>query len=189
MTPQWEQAVVAQAAEARLERLYAEHGRAVLAYAVRRAPEAQDAADVVAETFVVAWRRLAEVPLGEAARLWLYGVARNVLANQRRAERRRERLAERLRQELPYALEDVPPASMDAGAVTSALAELGPDDQEILRLSGWEELAPSEIATVLGISKIAARSRLHRARHRLRSALQRARELEESTAFCLQEAS
>jgi RNA polymerase sigma-70 factor (ECF subfamily) len=73
--------------------------------------------------------------------------------------------------------------------VTVALAELGPEDREILRLSGWEELSPSEIATVLGISQIAARSRLHRARHRLRSALQRVPEFEQTNAFCLQEAS
>jgi RNA polymerase sigma-70 factor (ECF subfamily) len=161
----------------------------VLAYAVRRSPDAQDAADVVAETFLVAWRRLPEVPPAEAARLWLYGVARHVLANQRRSERRRERLAERLRQELPAALEGVQPTPVEAGPVSAALAELGPEDREILRLSGWEDLTPSEIAAVLGISQIAARSRLHRARHRLRAALQRVPEFEQSNAFRLQEAS
>ncbi len=176
-------------AEARLECLYAEHGRAVLAYAVRRAPDAQDAADVVAETFLIAWRRLGEVPAGDAARLWLYGVARNVLANQRRSERRRERLAERLRQELPVALQGTQPMSADGDTVRAALGRLGSEDREILRLSGWEELTPSEIATVLGISRIAARSRLHRARHRLRVALQHIAELDEANAFRLQEAS
>ena len=176
-------------AETRLERLYAEHGRAVLAYAVRRAPDAQDAADVLAETFLVAWRRLAEVPTADAARLWLYGVARNVLANQRRSERRRERLAERLRQELPVALQGTQPTSAGAGTVRAALGQLRAEDQEILRLSGWEELTPSEIATVLGISQIATRSRLHRARHRLRAALQHLAELDEANAFRLQEAS
>jgi RNA polymerase sigma-70 factor (ECF subfamily) len=190
MTAHWKHALVRrESAETRLEHLYTDHGRAVLAYAARRSPDVQDAADVVAETFLVAWRRLAEVPPGGAARLWLYGVARNVLANQRRSERRRERLAERLRQELPAALEGVQPTSTDAGAVTVALAELGPEDQEVLRLCGWEELSPSEIATVLGISQIAARSRLHRARHRLRSALRRVPEFEQTNAFCLQEAS
>jgi RNA polymerase sigma factor (sigma-70 family) len=158
-------------AEARFDRLYAEHCRAVLAYALRRAADSQDAADVVAETFLVAWRRLDDVPSAEAARLWLYGVARNAWANQQRSERRRERLTERLRRELPAALQAVPPPAPQTGAVRAALRRLGPEDQEILRLAGWEELMPGEIATVLGISQVAARSRLHRARHRLRAAL------------------
>ncbi len=110
---------------ARFERLYAEHGRAVLAYAVRRSIDAQDGADVVAETFLVAWRRLDDVPPGEAARLWLYGVARRVLANRQRSERRRERLAERLRRELPAALEGVPPP----GPETSSVQSRGRDTQ------------------------------------------------------------
>jgi RNA polymerase sigma factor (sigma-70 family) len=179
--------LVADEPEARFERLYAAHGRAVLAYAVRRASDAQDAADVVADTFLVGWRRLDDVPAGDEARLWLYGVARRVLANQQRSERRRERLAERLRRELPVALEGIGPAPETAD-VRAALSELGPEDQEILRLYGWEELTPGEIATVLGISGVAARSRLHRARHRLRGALQRARALEDHNSLLLQEA-
>lgn len=177
-----------QGSEDRFERLYTEHGRAVLAYAVRRVADPQDAADVVAETFLVAWRRLDQVPASEAARLWLYGVARYVLANQYRSERRRERLAERLRRELRVAIEDVPRPGPDAGAVRQALARLGVEDQEILRLAGWEELAPREVATVLGISQVAARSRLHRARQRLRAALRHDAEPEDAPALCLQEA-
>ncbi len=143
---------------------------------------------MVADTFLVAWRRLDDVPPGGAARLWLYGVARHVLANQQRSERRRERLAERLRRELPGALEGVPPPASQTGAVRVALARLGPEDQEILRLCGWEELAPGEIATVLEISQVAARSRLHRARRRLRGALERLPERDEPDPFSLQEA-
>jgi RNA polymerase sigma-70 factor (ECF subfamily) len=173
--------------EARFERLYAEHGRAVLAYAVRRATDAQDAADVVAETFLVAWRRFDAVPDGEAARLWLYGVARRTLANQQRSERRRQALAERLRRELPSALADGSLPAADTGAIRSALSTLGPDDQEILRLCGWEELAPAQIATVLGISRIAARRRLHRARRRLRAALEENSDPEDTRAPALQE--
>jgi RNA polymerase sigma factor (sigma-70 family) len=174
-------------AEARFERLYAEHGRAVLAYAVRRATDAENAADVVADTFLVAWRRLDDVPAGEA-RLWLYRVARNVLANQQRSERRRQRLGERLRQELPAALEGVGAPVSQAGAVGAALARLGAEDQEILRLAGWEELSPGEISVVLGIGQVAVRSRLHRARRRLRAALERAPEGEDKNHVCLQEA-
>src|SRR3954452_21281203 len=92
------------AAEARFADLYRDHARDVLAYAVRRAASAEDAADVVAETFLVAWRRDADVPRGAGARLWLYGVARRTLANQLRGERRRSRLAARMRAELPAVL-------------------------------------------------------------------------------------
>lgn len=174
-------------AEARFEDLYAEHGRAVLAYAVRRCGHAQDGADVVAETFLVAWRRIEEVPSGEAARLWLYGVARNVLANQHRSERRRERLAERLRHELGAALDDLAEPMWETGSVRAALARLGPEDREILRLGAWEELTPRQLATVLGISHVAARSRLHRARKRLRSQLEGEAEPRDPTALRLQE--
>jgi len=155
-------------AEARLVALYEEHGRDVLAYALRRVADPEDAADAVAETFLVAWRRVAEVPPGEEARLWLYGVARLTLANQHRGERRRARLAERLRAELATATQ---PAAQPAGPVLRALAGLGDEDRELLLLAGWEELAPKQIARVLGISAVAARSRLHRARRRLRRAM------------------
>jgi RNA polymerase sigma-70 factor (ECF subfamily) len=183
-------AVGREEAEDRFERLYADHGRAVLAYAVRRVNDPQDGADVVAETFLVAWRRLDEVPASDAARLWLYRVARYVLANRYRSERRRERLAERLRHDLSLAFEDVPRPGSDTVPLRDALSRLGTEDQEILRLCGWEELTPREIATVLGISHVAARSRLHRARRRLRAALgpEPDPELEDTGALRLQEA-
>jgi RNA polymerase sigma factor (sigma-70 family) len=156
-------------AEARFRHLYAEHGREILAYALRRVSDPEDAADVLAETFLVAWRRAEDVPPGEQARLWLYGVARRALANQRRGERRRERLGERLRADLAPALAD--PPELPGPDALAALGRLGPDDRELLRLSAWEELSPAELAKVLGISAVAARSRLHRARRRLRRAL------------------
>lgn len=175
-------------AESRFDRLYVAYGRAVLAYALRRTATEQDAADVLAEVFLVAWRRLDEVPSTEGGRLWLYGVARHAVANQKRSERRRERLAERLRRELPAAVQSVTAPAPEGGAIRWALGQLGAKDQEILRLAGWEELTAGEIATVLGISQVAARSRLHRARRRLRAALQRASEPEESGPVCPQEA-
>ncbi len=160
------------AAEESFRDLYATHGRAILAYAVRRTRDPQDAADVVSETFLVAWRRLDDIPAGDDARLWLYGVARRTLANQARSERRRERLAERMRQELPAAVAAVsPPAAGADSAVLTALAELQEADREILLLAGWERLEAGEIARVLQITGVAARARLHRARRRLRARL------------------
>ncbi len=157
-------------AEARFNRLYAEHGRDVLAYALRRSPGPEDAADVVAETFLVAWRRVGEVPPGTEARLWLYGTARRVLANQQRGERRRARLSERLRVDLSRAI-SIEPSPRSEATLMRALGRLDRSDREVLLLAGWEELEPAQIASVLGISGVSARSRLHRARRRLRREL------------------
>src|SRR5262249_27147731 len=107
----------------RLTRLYADHGRDVLAYALRRSASPEDAADAVAETFLVAWRRLADLPVGDEAPLWLYGVARRVLANQRRGERRRVRLAEQLRAELSRSVQTVS-AEGSEDVLMGALARL-----------------------------------------------------------------
>jgi RNA polymerase sigma factor (sigma-70 family) len=150
--------------------LYEANYHRVLGYALRRA-DRDDAADVVAETFLVAWRRLDEVPAGDAARLWLYGTARRVLANQRRARRRRERLAERVRSQAILGTE----AGAAAPAVNSAaFARLRPDDRELLALMAWEGLDAGEIAQVFGCSRNAARIRLHRARRRFARELDRA---------------
>ncbi len=159
-------------AQVRFGRLYREHGRAVLAYALRRAGDPEDAADVVAETFLIAWRRLGDVPAGERARLWLYAVARRVLANRRRAEQRRTRLGERLAESLRTELATHAAPSGEAAEVLRAMGELSDEDRELLLLISWEELSPGEAAQVLGISSLAARSRLHRARRRLRALLE-----------------
>lgn len=159
-------------AKVRFGRLYREQARAVLAYALRRVDASEDAADVVAETFLVAWRRLDEVPAGGRERLWLYAVARRVTANARRAEGRRTRLAERLGETLRTELVTHPDPDGKATEVMRAMAALGEEERELLLLVTWEELSPSEAAKVLGISAIAARSRLHRARRRLRALLE-----------------
>lgn len=154
-------------------RLYRDQGRAILAYALRRVEDPEDAADVVAETFLVAWRRLDEVPLGDGGRLWLYAVARRVIANLHRAERRRTRLGQRLAESMRIELATHPTPAGEVAEVLRAMDGLGDDDRELLLLVSWEELSPGEAAGVLGISSLAARSRLHRARRRLRTLLDR----------------
>jgi RNA polymerase sigma factor (sigma-70 family) len=159
----------------RFEALYAAHHPQVFGYVMRRCDRADDAADAIAETFLVAWRRLDDAPTGDQLRLWLYGVARRVLANQRRGERRRLALADRLRSELgAHGLPDVSVDVTSGGAhsLGAALATLSPDDRELLTLEAWEELSSQEIAKVLGCSSAAARTRLHRARRRLQKALE-----------------
>jgi RNA polymerase sigma-70 factor (ECF subfamily) len=150
--------------EDRFAELFENHHRGLLAYAVRRVADPADAADVVAETFLVAWRRLDEVPPGPQARPWLFGVARRVLGNVRRGERRRLALAERLRTAV---VDAVPPPDGGVSDVERAVTALGETDQEILRMHAWDELAHDEIALVLGLSRGAVRVRLHRARRRL----------------------
>jgi RNA polymerase sigma factor (sigma-70 family) len=164
------------AARHRFEELYTEHHPHVFGYVMRRISRADDAADAIAETFLVAWRRLDDIPGGDATRPWLYGVARRVLANQRRGQRRSAALAQHLHaelatQELPLAAYDHEPLDRYA-SLRVALLRLSSDDRELLMLEAWEELDSEQIGTVLGCSAGAARTRLHRARRRLHDALE-----------------
>ncbi len=158
---------------ARFRAVYDANYHRVLGYALRRAATREDAEDVVAETFLAAWRRLEEVPRGGDARPWLYGVARNALANQRRGQRRRGRLWGRLQAEPTSPARPRADADDQLASVGAAFRRLKDDDRELLALAAWEELDPGEIATVLGCSRNAARIRLHRARRRLARELQR----------------
>ncbi|GAA3827400.1 sigma-70 family RNA polymerase sigma factor [Nocardioides panacisoli] len=154
--------------------LYAAHFDAVLGYALRRTDRPEDAADVAAETFVVAWRRLRHVPHGESARPWLYGVARRVLANHRRGESRRAALGARLRIQLVSAVRDSAgwaDETVHRADVTAAMARLSARDEEVLQLHLWEGLESREIGEVLGLPATVVRPRLSRAKARLRALL------------------
>ncbi|MFI6512395.1 RNA polymerase sigma factor [Streptosporangium sp. NPDC050855] len=156
---------------ARFEAVYRETYGQIRAYAARRCDSPQDAADVVAETFTVAWRRMDELPPGEEATLWLYGVARNVLANHHRSEARRQARSV----ELDAGMADLYADSPDRGGELKAIAQifraLPDDDRELLSLVAWECLDRREIATAMGLSRNAVRVRLHRARRRFSRAL------------------
>lgn len=158
----------------RFEALFERTHIALLGYALRRVTVPEDAVDVVAETYLVAWRRIDDVPSGEQARPWLFGVARNVLANHRRGERRRLALAQRLQENVRQVLPA--PEFREITTVERALALLGEDDREVLRLLAWEELDRAEIAVAMGLSQALVRVRLHRARTRLRRQLARVEE-------------
>jgi RNA polymerase sigma-70 factor, ECF subfamily len=151
----------------RFERLFRSHYAAVVSY-VRRRARADAVDDVVAETFLVAWRRLGKVPDNELA--WLLGVARNVLATQRRSALRREALG------LQLTGAGGEPEAIEAGGrldgrVSDALARLGLKDREALLLIAWDGLSPAEAALALGEAPGTFRVRLHRARGRLRRLL------------------
>lgn len=145
----------------------------ILGYAMRRCDSPEDAADVVAETFEIAWRRVDDLPPGEQARLWLYGVARNVLANHRRGRIRRHIHQAALRENITdlYARTSPPGEEMEIRAIGRIFRDLSDDDRELLSLVAWEGLDAGEIALVLGRSRNAVRVRLHRARKRFSSGL------------------
>jgi RNA polymerase sigma-70 factor, ECF subfamily len=155
--------------EERFEGLFRVNYPAVRAYALRRsAPEA--AKDVVAETFLVAWRRLDEVP--EDALPWLYGVARRVLANQRRTADRSAALETRLAGAAPPPTETDPAAAAgEAEIVRLALGRLSEPSREALMLVAWHGLSGARAARAAGCSRAAFAVRLHRARARLAAEL------------------
>jgi RNA polymerase sigma factor (sigma-70 family) len=156
----------------RFEAVYAAHRGPILGYVLRRTDNPDDAADVIAETFLTAWRRLEDMPRDPQARLWLYGVARRVLANHHRGERRRSALADRLRADLAA---EYRPAEFDGDQtrIAEAFRRLSAPDRELLALSAWEGLGYGQIAVVLGCSRNAVRLRLFRARKRLAAELAR----------------
>ncbi len=162
----------------RFDTLFASYSSDIVAYCGWRAGSASDAQDAVAEVFLTAWRRLDELPEGDAARVWLYATARRVLANQRRSSRRRVALHERLVLEAASAPQESPPDREEA-LVHEALRRLGPRDREVLLLAEWEGLSPAQIATVLGSPAVTARGRLHRARRRFRAVFEELRGLED----------
>lgn len=159
-----------QDAQNRFRVLFEQTHLPLLAYAVRRVANPADAADVIADVFLVAWRRIDEVPSGPDARPWMFGVARASLLNYYRGERRRTALADRLRHSLDATHLDEHPEG-ERLAVRDALATLTESDREIVQLAAWEQLSRAEIAVAMGCSPATVRVRLHRARTRLRKAL------------------
>jgi RNA polymerase sigma factor (sigma-70 family) len=163
--------------------LYAAHFDAVLGFALRRVDRPEDAADVAAETFLVVWRRLGHAPGEPELRPWLYGVARRVLANQRRGARRRSALGGRLREQLAVHVPDRSDEVVVRADVADAMRRLSGRDQEVLELHLWEGLEPREIADVLGVPATVVRPRLSRARARLRELLDDPRHADQEGAL------
>ena len=160
-------------AERTLRRLFADHQQRVLAYAIRRGASFSDAQDVVGETFAVVWRRISSLPSGDLELAWLYGVAARVLANQRRSAARSAALRSRLRSVMPTDMPTEDIGAVEVRDVVSAMKQLRPRDQEVLRLAAWEGLSLKELAVALQCTENAAALRLHRARERLAGELEK----------------
>jgi RNA polymerase sigma-70 factor (ECF subfamily) len=148
----------------RFEELYAACSLRILGYFLRRVADRGEAADLMAETYVVAWRRIRDLPPGDGAVPWLFGIARFVLANARRHELAERRLTGRLRAELQAQLPDHGPRTELGVDLMAALEDLAPASREVLLLAALEELTPAEIALVVGMTPGAVRTSLHRSR-------------------------
>ncbi len=158
----------------RFQALYQANYPRILGYALRRTASAEDAADVVADTFAIAWRKLAEIPAGDEATLWLYGVTRRVVANLHRKQASRNAVVEMLAREYKETVwVDPLPGGGPDPALAAAWAALRPADQEVLGLAVWETLATEQIAAVIGCGRTAAKVRVHRARRRFARELER----------------
>lgn len=156
----------------RFGEIYEANWGPILGYLLRRTDSPEDAADVIAETFLTAWRRLDAVPPGDEARLWLYGVARRLLANHHRGQRRQTMLTGRLGAQLAAAYEP-PEFTGELAVIAAAFRSLPEPDRELLALVAWEGLDRGQIAAVLGCSRNAVRIRLHHARRRFAGAYTR----------------
>ena len=140
------------------------HLQAVANYAHRRG--SLDPEGIAAEVMTIAWRKLDAIP-PENPRPWLFVTARNLLLAERRRARRNPPLQ-------PESAGDPGLEAVESGdtVVTAALLELGPLDREALLLVAWDDLSPAQAAAALGVSPVAFRVRLFRARRRFQRALE-----------------
>jgi RNA polymerase sigma factor (sigma-70 family) len=143
--------------EARFSQVFA-HFDALVAYAARRG--SRDPEGIAAEAMAIAWRRLSTVPVDDP-RPWLFVTARNLVMAEWRRARPHSQLDE------TTADPRYPPAAETADPlVTSVLRSLSPAEREVLLLVAWDDLSPAQGAAALGISGVAFRVRLLRARRR-----------------------
>jgi RNA polymerase sigma-70 factor, ECF subfamily len=151
--------------------IYERHARAVHRFLVRRVGQ-QPADDLLGDVFVAAVeaRLRATIHTSGSALPWLYGIAKNVIRTHLRSRSSPTGISDT--PDLDWAAVD---ARLDAesqrGQLRDALDCLAPGEREVLLLVTWEQLTVSEAAEALGISPVAARSRLHRARARASSSL------------------
>lgn len=144
------------------EALFHDTRAPLLAYLDRRvAPE--DAADLLADLYLVAWRKRADLPAANEQRLWLFGVARRLVAEHRRVSVSRVEVPH----EVDVLIDTAGRSDRREVAVRQALELLSEVDRELITLTTWERLTTAEAARVLGITAGTARVRLHRARVRL----------------------
>ena len=165
------------------EVLYRQTFRAVYAYCRRRCMSDADAEDAVAEIYATAWRRFDQFSTARTPEAWLYGVGYRVLANKRRSAGRSERLVAKVQGHAwadAASPSETTVARLELAKVTAELDNLDELDQEIIRLSAYEDLSYKEIAVVLDLRVSAVRTRLYRARKQLADVTRDERELSDT---------
>jgi RNA polymerase sigma-70 factor (ECF subfamily) len=148
--------------------LYTAHYGTVCRYLARRV-DPSHVEDVAAETFLVAWRRRADLPAQVVP--WLLNTAAKCLANARRTDERAEAVRRRLDAVTARSAPLGVATAAHRRALVAALAALAERDRELVLLRHWDGLPPRDVAVVLGVSPMLARQRLHRAERRLQAAL------------------
>jgi len=155
--------------ETRFSELYRQEYSAVYRFLARRS---DSAADLAHETFLTAWRRLAEVPTDDgAARAWLFATARNHLLNDQRSVARADKLSVKISEHFSEAIAGPENGTIAAIDLAQAWRQLPAESQELLALFAWEHLTLNQAAQVLGISIPTVKSRLELARAQLRNLL------------------
>jgi RNA polymerase sigma-70 factor (ECF subfamily) len=152
-------------------RLFNEHSLALRRFTLRRFSDSRVCEDIVAETFLIAWRRWGELPPKERELQWLYGIAFRVLSNQRRSRDRRDRLFTRLSFERNPDPEDLETGPIDFLSIRVALSQLRDSDRELLEFVYWEKLTYREISEIVGVSENAVGIRINRAKSQLKKLL------------------
>ncbi|GGD76881.1 RNA polymerase sigma factor [Microbacterium murale] len=151
-----------------LPRLIEGSKRALFAYFARRVVSTDDAADLTSEVLLTMWRKVDSMPSEPVeARMWAFGIARNVLANHRRGIARRRKLSERLKGEALVSGDERPVRD----DVWEALRALSETDREIIQLVHWDGFSLVDAAKILGKKPATVRSRYSRARAKLRADL------------------
>lgn len=151
--------------DAQYEALYRAHAHEVHGYCLRRT-SSEEAKDATSEVFVVAWRRFDDVPDGDEALPWLYGVSRNVQANRARSFRRRDRLTAKAAAHHDETVPGPEPQIVrneQHAELLAALSKLPDKDQEILRLVEWEGVSRDKVAEMMFLSRSAIDKRIARA--------------------------
>jgi RNA polymerase sigma-70 factor (ECF subfamily) len=147
-------------------RLFDAHFDDLWRFARRRSPSAADADDITAQVFAVAWRRRDDLP-GTGVRLWLFGVARHVLASHRRSNERQRQLQLCLIDNHPDDQHDHEAPGLPRDELRAALASLGDTDRDVVIMRCWDGLAITDIAVLLHCTPNAVSVRLHKARRKL----------------------
>jgi RNA polymerase sigma-70 factor (ECF subfamily) len=152
----------------------------LLAYFERRVQPRQDAADVLSELMVQAWRRVDALPTDrERRRMWLFTIAHNVLFNHARTNRRRSALTQRIRQQLA---DETTPDHSEAIAVRDLVNRLPEPQRELVMLVHWDGFNIREAAELLGLNPSTARNKYAAAREALERSLRPERAPQADTA-------